>query len=45
MLNRKGSKPEAGKQLRKAIDLFKTLKAEKEIEKANKELKKLSQAH
>ncbi|MCI0694766.1 tetratricopeptide repeat protein [candidate division KSB1 bacterium] len=42
MLSRKGSKKEAGKQLRKAIDLFKTLKAEKEIEKAEKELRKIS---
>jgi tetratricopeptide (TPR) repeat protein len=40
MLNRKGSKTEARKQLRKAADLFKTLKAVKEIEKANKELRK-----
>lgn len=42
MLNRKGGKKEAGKQLRKAIELFKTLKAEKEIEKAGKELRKTS---
>jgi tetratricopeptide (TPR) repeat protein len=42
MLIRKGSKKEAKAQFRKAIDLFKTLKAEKEIEKANKELRKIS---
>ncbi|MGH7450659.1 MAG: tetratricopeptide repeat protein [bacterium] len=42
MLNRKGSKQEARKQLRKASDLFKILKAEKEIEKADKELRKIS---
>ncbi len=42
MLNLKGSKKEAKTQLRKATDLFKTLKAEKEIEKADKELRKIS---
>ena len=41
MLSRKGSKKEAGKQLRKAADLFDTLKAEKEIEKTNTELRKI----
>lgn len=42
MLKRKGSKKEARTQLRKASELFKTLKAEKEIEKAGKELRKIS---
>jgi tetratricopeptide (TPR) repeat protein len=41
MLSRKGSKKEEGKQLRTAADLFKTLKAEKEIEKTNNELRKI----
>jgi tetratricopeptide (TPR) repeat protein len=42
MLKQKGSKKEAKTQLRKAAALFKTLKAEKEIEKADKELRKIS---
>jgi tetratricopeptide (TPR) repeat protein len=42
MLIRKGSKQEAGKQLRKAADLFKTLKAKKEIEETAKQLRKIS---
>ncbi len=42
MLSRKGSKKEARTQLRKATELFKTLKAEKEIEKTGKELRKIS---
>jgi tetratricopeptide (TPR) repeat protein len=41
MLIRKGGKQEAKKQLRKAADLFKTLKAVKEVEKADKELRKI----
>ncbi len=41
MLNRKGSKKEAKTQLRKAASLFKTLQAEKEIEKTGKELRKI----
>jgi tetratricopeptide (TPR) repeat protein len=42
MLNQKGSKQEAGKQLRKAAELFKTLKAKKEVEKTEKKLKKIA---
>lgn len=42
MLSQKGSKQEAKKQLRKAAALFKTLKAEQEIEKADKELRNIS---
>lgn len=42
MLNRKGSSKEAKTQLRKAAALFKTLQAVKEIEKADRELRKIS---
>jgi tetratricopeptide (TPR) repeat protein len=42
MLIRKGGKNEAKKQLRKAAELFKTLKAGKEIEKVDVELRKIS---
>ena len=41
MLSRKGSKKAAIKQLRQAIDLFMSLKAVKEIEKAETELKRI----
>jgi tetratricopeptide (TPR) repeat protein len=41
MLIQKGSKKEAKKQLQAAADLFKVLKAEKEIEKTGKELRKI----